>query len=172
MLTQVSIPSEWKPFKQGDGIFLLQRFLSCCSYGPKQALLDVKAKASLNNLCYRQSKMFNLNSKCSAQFCGLWAQLSITKDTAPARSRPRALGEWWKSSKQTQLVLQIAVKWLKTVNLPQKLHLPNICCFVGQKAATVHTAMMLPCLLNASSSKLHFTSAALEKAPLTNQAHL
>lgn len=77
----------------------------------------------------------------------------------------------WKSSKQTQLVLQIAVKWLKNyVHLPQKLHLPNN-CFVGQRAATVHTAMMLPCLLNASSSKLHFTSAALKKAPLTNQAH-
>lgn len=70
-------------------------------------------------------------------------------------------------------MLQIALKWSKNyVNFPQKLHLPNNGYFVGQRAATVHRAVMLPCLLNASSSKLPFTSAALEKTSLTNQAHL
>lgn len=116
--------------------------------------------------------MFNLKSKCSAQSCGLWAQLNITKNTPPARSRPRALGEWCTANgnplNKHKIVLQTAVKWSKNcVNPPQKLHLPSNCCFVGQKAATVHTAVMLSCLLN-----VHFTSATLKKACLTNQAHL
>lgn len=94
ILTRVShslwmkaIQTRWEDFPAAKVLELL--FL-----WPKQALLNGKAEASLNNLCYRQAKMFKLNSKCSAQLCGLWAEPLIPKDTPPARSRARALGEW------------------------------------------------------------------------------
>lgn len=147
-----------------------------CSYGPHRHFYIKCLKPSeTTGPTSRQACPTQTNSKCSAQLCGLWVK-SLTTLRTVQWTDP----EWEPCENDTYTASGNPPLWKKHITCVQTEVVQKPCkpsptalsqnmSFCGSERSKCHATVLLPCLLNASSTK---TSFALKEAPLTDNTNL